>query len=84
MNRSNVAIYLIQYSNYEVLIERQYCQYTLYLHPDISVESLIWTVQTWAYIQYNILITRGLLIVNIGNIHYIWPLTFPLKLQYEP
>jgi hypothetical protein len=39
MNRSNVAICSARHSNSEVLIERQYSQYPLYLYADISVET---------------------------------------------
>jgi hypothetical protein len=39
MNRSNVAISSVQHSKYEGLIERQYCQYPLYLNTNISVET---------------------------------------------
>jgi hypothetical protein len=84
MNRSKVAISSVQHSNSEGLIERQYCQHPLYLHPDISAESPIWTVVTWLSLQYSIRFQRALLYVNIVNIHCVWTLTFPLKFQYEP
>jgi hypothetical protein len=64
-------------------MERQYCQYPLYLNYDISVETLISSVVTWPRIQYSILIQRVFLNVNIVNIHYICILTIPLKLQYD-
>jgi hypothetical protein len=84
MNRSNVAIYSVQHSNSEGLIERQYCQYPLYLYPEISVETPIWTVAMWPSIQYSILIQMALLNVNIVNILCFCTLTFPLKFEYEP
>jgi hypothetical protein len=62
------------------LTDRQYCQYPLYLNPDISVETPVWTEATWTYIQYTILINRALLNDNIVNICCISTLTFPLKL----
>jgi hypothetical protein len=83
MNRSNVAISSVQHYISVGLIDRQYWQYPLYLKPSISFENPIWTLATWAYIEYSILITRALLKVNIVNIHCIGTLTFPLKLRYE-
>jgi hypothetical protein len=84
MNCSNVAIYSVQHSYSEGLIERQFCQYPLSLYTEISVETLIWTVVALASIQYSILIQSDLLDVNIVNIHYICTLTFSLKLHYQP
>jgi hypothetical protein len=83
-NRSNVAIYSVRYPNSEGLIERQHCQYPQYLYPELSVQPPIWTVVTWASIQYSILIQRVFVHGNIVNIHSICTLKFPVKLQYEP
>jgi hypothetical protein len=84
MNRSNVAIYSVWHSNSEGLIKHQFCQYPLYLYPDISVETRIRTAVAWPSKQYTILIQWAFLNVNIVNIHCICTLTFPLKLQFEP
>jgi hypothetical protein len=45
MMRSGFAIYSIQHSNFEALIERQYCQNRLYLIPETSVEIPISNVE---------------------------------------
>jgi hypothetical protein len=84
MNRSKVAIYLLQHSNLEGLIKPHYCQYPLYLYPLIFVETSIWSVVALPSKQYSILIQRALLNVNIVNIHSICTLKFSVKLQYEP
>jgi hypothetical protein len=79
MNRSNVAISSVQHFISVGLIERQCCQYPLYLYTDISVETRLWTVVTWQSLQYSILFQRALLYVIIVNIHCICTLTFPLN-----
>jgi hypothetical protein len=84
MKRSNVAIFSVQHSNSEGLIDRQYCEYPLYMYPDIPVETPIWTVVALPSKQYSILIQRALLSVNLVNILCICTLISPLKLEYEP
>jgi non-homologous end joining protein Ku len=83
MNSSDMTIYTIQHFNPKDPIERQYSQYPLYLYPHISVETQIWTLLKWTYIQNSILIVRLLLNVNILNIDSICTLKFLLKFQYE-
>jgi hypothetical protein len=82
MHRSCFTIYSVEISNSEAFIGRQYCQYQLYLYPDISVETQIWTVVALHSIQRSIPIQRSLLNVNIVNIHCICTLIFPLEIQY--
>jgi hypothetical protein len=82
MNSSIFYIYSVLHSNSVGLIER--CQYPLYLYPDISVGTPIWTVVSLPSLKYSILIQRALLNVNMVSILGFCTLTFPLKLQYEP
>jgi hypothetical protein len=71
MNRLGYAFYSVQYSTSEGLIECQYYQYPLYLYPDVSVETPMWTLVTWRPIMESILNQRALLNMNIVNIHYV-------------